>query len=235
MQSYAHQAHHSVLTHNRPLGSCLVADCVSVHYDAAAGPAPLICCSTCRSSSAWTEDPVNELVETINFWVSINTPINQSCEHFFLVVWLVVTKTGMERAAAREGNAGWPKRWMGKVILDFYSLKCLVRWIVGRTGKLGRDVVKTLIIISLDNQAFHGLIIKPFDNQTVSRLWLSRISDTSENKPERLDSDNQINISRLISFLAQFEHWEWFSQSRGELLNGMFGPRATMRSAVFFK
>jgi hypothetical protein len=32
--------------------------------------------------------------------------------------------------------------------------------------KLGRDVVKTLIIS--DNQAFHGLIIKPFDNQTVS-------------------------------------------------------------------
>jgi len=32
--------------------------------------------------------------------------------------------------------------------------------------ELGRDVVKTLIIS--DNQAFHGLIIKPFDNQTVS-------------------------------------------------------------------
>jgi hypothetical protein len=32
--------------------------------------------------------------------------------------------------------------------------------------KLGRDVVKTSIIS--DNQAFQGLIIKPFDNQTVS-------------------------------------------------------------------
>jgi hypothetical protein len=32
-------------------------------------------------------------------------------------------------------------------------------------GKPGRDLVKTLIIS--DNQAFHGLIIKPFDNQTV--------------------------------------------------------------------
>jgi len=32
--------------------------------------------------------------------------------------------------------------------------------------KLGRDVVKTLIIS--DNQGLHGLIIKPFDNQTVS-------------------------------------------------------------------
>jgi len=59
--------------------------------------------------------------------------------------------------------------------------------------------VKTLIIS--DNQGFHGLIIKSFDNQTVSLRSLSRISDTSENKPERLDSDNQINISRLISFL----------------------------------
>jgi hypothetical protein len=53
--------------------------------------------------------------------------------------------------------------------------------------------MKTLII---SNQDFHGLIIKPSDNQTVSRI------DTSENKPERLDSDNQINISRLISFLV---------------------------------
>jgi hypothetical protein len=36
----------------------------------------------------------------------------------------------------------------------------------GRIGKLGRDVVKALIIS--DNQDFHVLIIKPFDNQTVS-------------------------------------------------------------------
>ena len=62
--------------------------------------------------------------------------------------------------------------------------------------------VKTLIIS--DNQVFHDLIIKPFDNQTVSLPWLSRIRDTSENKTERLDSDNQINISRLISFLGHY-------------------------------
>ncbi len=66
------------------------------------------------------------------------------------------------------------------MILNFYSVKCLVRWIVGReNGKLGRDVVKTLIIS--DNQTFHGLIINLFDNQSVSLPWLSRISDTSEN------------------------------------------------------
>ncbi len=57
---------------------------------------------------------------------------------------------------------------------------------------------------NLDCQSFHGLIIKPFDNQTVSLHWWSRIpriSDTSENQSPRLDSDNQINISRLISCL----------------------------------
>jgi hypothetical protein len=60
---------------------------------------------------------------------------------------------------------------------------------------------------NLDNQAFHGLIIKPFDNQTVSLPWLSRISDTSENQSARLDSDNQINISRLISCLGDQFHF----------------------------
>jgi hypothetical protein len=45
------------------------------------------------------------------------------------------------------------------------------------------------------------LIIRLFPLNSVP--WLSRISDTSENKPERFDSDNQINISRLISFLAR--------------------------------
>jgi hypothetical protein len=89
----------------------------------------------------------------------------------------------------------------------FYSVKCLVRRIVGRIGKLGRDVVKTLIIS--DNQTFHGLIIRPFDNQTVSLPWLSRISDISENQPQRLDSDNQINISRLISYLVSMRDCEW--------------------------
>ncbi len=35
----------------------------------------------------------------------------------------------------------------GKTILDFYSVNCLVRWTVGRIGKVGKDVVKNLIII----------------------------------------------------------------------------------------
>ncbi len=43
------------------------------------------------------------------------------------------------------------------------------------------------------------LIIRLFPLNSLP--WLSRISDTSENKPERLDSDNQINKSSLISFL----------------------------------
>ena len=52
---------------------------------------------------------------------------------------------------------------------DFNSvyLNCSVRLIVGRIGKVGRDVVKSLIIY--DNRAFHSLIlIKSFDNQTVT-------------------------------------------------------------------
>jgi hypothetical protein len=45
------------------------------------------------------------------------------------------------------------------MILDFYSVNWLVRLIVGRIGKVGRDVVKTLIIS--DNQVFNSLIINP--------------------------------------------------------------------------
>jgi hypothetical protein len=66
------------------------------------------------------------------------------------------------------------------------TVKWLVRWIVGRIGNFVdtwwqpwlsliscvwfRDIIS-------DNQAFHGLILKPFDNQTVFLPWLSRISD----------------------------------------------------------
>jgi hypothetical protein len=49
-----------------------------------------------------------------------------------------------------------------KVILDCYSVKCLVRWIVGRTGKLGRDVVKTLIIKLCMAWSSRPLIIRLF-------------------------------------------------------------------------
>ena len=38
----------------------------------------------------------------------------------------------------------------GKMIFDFYSVNCLARWIVGRIEKVGKDVVKPLIIT--DNQ-----------------------------------------------------------------------------------
>jgi len=56
----------------------------------------------------------------------------------------------------------------GKVMFDFYSVNCLAQSIDRRIGKVGRDVVKSLIIIT-DNQAFLGLIIKPFNNQTRQR------------------------------------------------------------------
>jgi hypothetical protein len=107
-------------------------------------------------------------------------------------------------------------------IPDFYSVKFLVRWIVGIVEKLGRDVVKSLIIS--DNQVFmawlsNPLIIRLFPLNSLT--WLSRISDTSENKPESLDSDNQINISRLISFLEIQFHVQ-SEESRNIDLDGGF-------------
>ncbi len=50
------------------------------------------------------------------------------------------------------------------------------------------------------------LIIRLFPLNSLT--WLSRISDTSENKSERFDSDNQINTSRLISYL-DFKSTRW--------------------------
>ena len=63
-------------------------------------------------------------------------------------------------------------------------------------------------------QAFHSLIIKPFDHQNLTLPWLFRISDTSENQPKRLESDDQINLSRLIGTLFDFL-WDliWSSDS----------------------
>ena len=40
------------------------------------------------------------------------------------------------------------KYWNVKMIVAFYSVNCLVPWIVGRIGKVGRDVVKPLISIT---------------------------------------------------------------------------------------
>jgi hypothetical protein len=55
-----------------------------------------------------------------------------------------------------EWKSGWCVWILGEGDSRFciYSVKCLVLWIVGRIGKLGRDVVKTLIIKvkDLDNQ-----------------------------------------------------------------------------------
>jgi hypothetical protein len=106
-------------------------------------------------------------------------------------------------AARRFCEVLVPSPWPGQGDIRF--LFCKVIGPVNRreNWKLWRDVVKTLIIS--DTHCFHGLIIKPFDNQTVSLPWLSRISDTSENKSVRLDSDDQINISRLISCLGWFK------------------------------
>ena len=87
--------------------------------------------------------------------------------------------------------------WISKrvIILPPYHVICLVRWIMDRLGEVGREVVKKAwlsLIIKLytDNQAFSSLIIKTFDNQTVSSPWLSRISDTCKNQNEWMKSFN---------------------------------------------
>ena len=90
-----------------------------------------------------------------------------------------------------------------KIILDFYSAHCLVRRIIiGRIGKVGREVV-TFVIIS-DNQAETCLIITINDTCTFDLPLIITISDTSKNQPKLLDSGNQINLSRLIVILEQF-------------------------------
>ena len=78
----------------------------------------------------------------------------------------------------------------GKMIFDFYSVNCLVWWIVDRIGKVGRDVVKPLIIS--DNQAFSCLIIKSFDNQTCDLTF------------EYLDYNNQWNFLKPV-----WKDWFW--------------------------
>ena len=60
-----------------------------------------------------------------------------------------------------------------------------------------RDFHRETTRVQNRHQALHSLMIKPFDNQTVSLPGLSGISDTSENQPEWFDSDNQINISKV--------------------------------------
>jgi hypothetical protein len=38
----------------------------------------------------------------------------------------------------------WSRVGSSKIILDFYPVICLVRWIMDRLGKVGREVVKKL-------------------------------------------------------------------------------------------
>ncbi len=65
-------------------------------------------------------------------------------------------------------------------LLDFYSVNCLVRWIIiDRIGKVGREVV-TFVIIS-DSQADYWLIITINDTSTCDLSLIITISDTSKN------------------------------------------------------
>ncbi len=68
-----------------------------------------------------------------------------------------------------------------------------------RIGKVGREVVQKVLIIS-DNQAQTCLIITINDTSTGD---LPLISDTCKNQPKRLDFDNTINLSSLIVSLGE--------------------------------
>jgi hypothetical protein len=63
----------------------------------------------------------------------------------------------------------------------------------------------------------------------------SQIPITSENKPERLDSDNQINISRLISFLARVRraHLGACRSSQGSVGQRWLGRHSTCELPPF--
>ena len=65
-----------------------------------------------------------------------------------------------------------------------------------RLGKVGRDVVKKLDY--QDNQAETCLIITINDTSIWDLPLIITISDTCQNQPKRLDSDNTINLSSLI-------------------------------------
>ena len=82
---------------------------------------------------------------------------------------------------------GWSRVGTSKtlIISDFYSVNCLVRWIIVRIGKLRREVV-TFVIIS-DNQVETCLIITINDTSTCDLPLIITIS-TSKNKPTREDT-----------------------------------------------
>ncbi len=97
---------------------------------------------------------------------------------------------------------------------------CVIRKCIPHRVKVWRDCPHIISSFPLSPIPIRGCLA--FVNFTLLRgrvvsdatgvelffLSLSRISDTSENKPERLDSDNQINISRLISFYSDsFGQW----------------------------
>ena len=72
--------------------------------------------------------------------------------HFYTFLW-----GGPQVEGTRKSR--WSRVGTSKIRLDFYSVICLVRWIMVRIGKVGREVVK---------KAWLSLIIKLF------RDWLSR-------------------------------------------------------------
>ena len=89
-----------------------------------------------------------------------------SCLQTTRKTWTILFSTVLGHCHTSPGDV---YRYKGNTTLHFYSVNCLVRWTVIRIRKVGRDMVKSWIIT--DNQDFSCLIIKVFDNQTVSSPW----------------------------------------------------------------
>jgi hypothetical protein len=79
-------------------------------------------------------------------------------------------------------------------------------------GKIGREVVK-----KLDYEAETGLIITISDTSIGDLPLIMTISDTSKNQTKRFDSDNPINLSRLLVNL-EAHRWSYSIQCHTPLI-----------------
>ena len=73
-----------------------------------------------------------------------------------------------------------------------------------RIGKVGREVVKSLIISN--NQVETCLIITINDTSIGDLPLIITISDTCKNQTKRIDFDSTINLSRFVVRLVL--HWD---------------------------
>ncbi len=94
----------------------------------------------------------------------------------------------------------WNRVGASKIILDFYPVIGLVRWIISRLAseRLGEMWWKSLIIS--DNQDETSLIITINYTSIGDLSLIMTIIDTGKNQTKRLDSDNIYSDSTLSSY-----------------------------------